>query len=244
MASTIFAECRTSRRTVVRGMAIAGTACLVAFSAIPFVMTGIVGPSALGNDPATVFLVPANAVLGKAGATVTSLMLACALIVGAQAFIISSSRTLYQMARDGYMPLMFRRVNRFGVPFNTIICDAAVIALLVGIFGTDVINLVASANVGYLLVFVILPVGFVIIRKRGIRLGEALVMPGWMTSVALVFMGLNLVLLVVGAALWGIKTWLTGLIVLAFIFPLMVIRNKEEKRMARSGAAGRNSDIN
>lgn len=233
MASTIFAECRTSKNAAVRGMTVAGTSCLAAFTIVPFMMTGIAGAQGLANDPATVFLAPARVVLGGAGATITALMLAAALIVGAQAYVISSSRTLYQMSCDGYMPRMFQRVNRFGVPFNTVACDAVVIALLVGIFGTNVVNVVAAANIGYLLVFVILPLGFVIIRRRRWRTGEPAVMPRWLTPVALAFAGLNAALLIAGAALWGAGTWLVGAVVLAAICPLMFVRAREDDR-ARS----------
>lgn len=230
MSSTIFAECRTSRRTIMRGMSISGIACLASFSLVPLVMTGIVGSHELGNEPTTVFLVPADAVLGRAGVSVTGIMLAAALIVGAQAYIISSSRTLYQMSLDGYLPRMFQRVNRFGVPFNTVLCDAVVIALLVAVFGTNVVNVVASANSGYLLVFVIMPVGYVIIRHRRRRADEALIMPRWMTPLAVVLAAFNGFLLIAGSALWGTGIWLTGTLVLCAVFPLMVVRRHEERR--------------
>jgi amino acid transporter len=233
MASTIFAECRTSRRIIIRDMSISGVACLTVFSLVPLAMTGMVGAHGLGSEPTTVFLVPAHAVLGRAGVTITGLMLASALIVGAQAFIISSSRTLYQMSLDGYIPRIFQRVNRFGVPFNTVLCDATVIALLVGIFGTNVINVVASANSGYLLVFIILPLGYVVIRRRSNRIGSVAVMPRWMTPIALVLAVFNAVLLIAGAALWGPQIWLTGVAVLVAIFPLMLVRRLQERRDQR-----------
>jgi amino acid transporter len=170
---------------------------------------------------------------------ITGLMLAGALIAGAQAYIISSSRTLYQMSRDGYMPRMFQRVNRFGVPFNTVLCDATVIALLIGIFGTNVVNVVAAANTGYLLVFIILPLGFVIIRRRRSRAGDALVMPGWMTPLALIFAAFNAVLLVLGAALWGTRIWLTGAVVMTAVLPLMFLRAGEDRRARRNRTPSR-----
>ena len=236
MSSTIFAEARATRNAIIHSMAIAGTACLIAFTVIPLVMTGIVGASALGNDPATVFLVPANAVLGAAGAKITGLMLAGALTVGAQAYIISSSRTLYQMSRDGYMPRFFLRVNRYGAPYGGIVCDATVIAVLVGIFGTNVVNVVAAANIGYMVVFVILPLVFVAIRRRSVY-ADAAVMPRWMTPIALLLATVNAVLLVVGGALWGTRIWLTGVIALAVVFPFMAVRSLEERRRRRQLAS-------
>jgi amino acid transporter len=93
-----------------------------------------------------------------------------------------------------------------------------------------VVNVVAAANTGYLLVFVILPVGFVMVRRRRSRAGDALVMPRWMTAVALVFAVFNAILLVAGATLWGPRIWLTGAVVMTVVFPLMMLRAREEKR--------------
>lgn len=233
MSSTIFAESRTSENAIMRGMAIAGTACLIVFTLIPFVMTGIVGAGGLGSDPSTVFLVPAKVVFGDVGAKVTGLMLATALVVGAQAYIISSSRTLYQMSHDGYMPRFVMRVNRFGAPYGGVVFDAAIIAILIGIFGTNVVNVVAAANIGYLVVFVILPLGFVVIRRYRQRAGDKLIMRRWLTPVAILFAVANAALLVAGGILWGSRVWLTGVIVLAMVFPLMLIRRLEDRRMRR-----------
>jgi amino acid transporter len=234
MSSTIFAESKAAGSAIVRTMVIAGLACLVAFTVVPFVMTGIVGAGGLGSDPSAVFLVPAQAVFGSAGAKITGLMLAGALAVGAQSYIISSSRTLYQMSRDGYMPRFVSRVNRFGSPYGGIFFDATVIALLIGIFGTNVINVVAAANVGYLVVFIILPLAFVVIRLRRSSAGGELAMPRWMTQVAVLFAIANAALLLIGGIIWGTKVWLTGVVVLLVFFPLAMVRRREDARRRRS----------
>jgi hypothetical protein len=51
-----------------------------------------------------------------------------------------------------------------------------------------------------------------------------------MTPVALGFAAFNAVLLVAGAALWGPKIWLTGAVAMTTVFPLMMLRAREEKR--------------
>ena len=55
------------------------------------------------------------------------LLLASALILGAQAFIVGSSRTVFQMSRDGYLPRAFAAVNRRQVPIGSLALDGAVI---------------------------------------------------------------------------------------------------------------------
>lgn len=232
MASTIFAEFRTAGNAVVRVMATAGVTCLFAFTAIPLIATALVGSDGLDDDPRVVFLAPAQAVFGSVGATIVGLMLACALLAGAQAFVIASSRTLYQMSLDGYVPRLFQHLNRFGVPVRSVICDAAVIGLLVGLFGTNVVSVVAAANTGYLVVFVLMPLAFVVIRWR--ERDHGLVLPRWLTPVALTFAALNAVLLVVGSALWGTEIWVTGAVILMVIFPLMGLRRWLDRCHARS----------
>src|SRR3712207_7360411 len=47
------------------------------------------------------FLTAAQAIFGTGGATIVPVMLIAALLLGAQVFIISSSRALYQLSKDG-----------------------------------------------------------------------------------------------------------------------------------------------
>ena len=86
-----------------RALVTAGLLCLLAFTAVPLLMTGIVGSDSLGQTPTTVFLAPAQVVFGSAGRVVVGVMLACALILGAQAYLIASSRTIYQLSRDAHL---------------------------------------------------------------------------------------------------------------------------------------------
>ncbi len=238
IASTVVAEFRDGGRTAARAMSAAGLACLAAFTAVPLVITALVGPEALSQDPDTVILAPAEHVFGHASKVVVGLMLAGALVLGAQAYIIASSRTVYQMSRDGYLPRSFSRVNKQGVPVMSVIYDAAVIAVLVGLFGTNVVDVVASANVGYLVVFVLLPLSFVILRLRRRRRGETVLLSRGWTAVGVILTVFNAALLVLGAALWGVKIWLTGAIVMTAIVPLMLSRRWLDRRATRRASSG------
>jgi amino acid transporter len=224
LAASIVAELRDSVGRVMRALVTAGLLCLLAFTAVPLLMTGIVGSDSLGQTPTTVFLSPAQAVFGSTGRVVVGVMLACALILGAEAYLIASSRTIYQLSRDAHLPRFFSRVNRFGVPVRSVVCDAIVFAALLLLFGADVVNVVAAANIGYLVVFILLPLSFLAVRARRRRQGQPVVLrPVW-TVAGVVLVAVNAALLVVGGALWGTKVWLTGAVILSLIFPLMIWR--------------------
>jgi amino acid transporter len=123
-------------------------------------------------------------------------------------------------------------VNRFGVPVRSVMCDAMVFAALLSLFGADVVNVVAAANIGYLVVFILLPLSFLAVRARRRRQGQPLVLrPVW-TVVGVALVAANAALLVVGGALWGTKVWLTGAVILSLIFPLMIWRRWRDRAAA------------
>lgn len=232
LASTVVAEIRNPAQKAPRAMKVAAAMGVVGFGALPFLMIAIVGAAGLTKDPLVVFLPVAQAVFGHAGRTIIGLMLTGALVLGAQAFMVGSSRTIYQMTRDGYLPRFFARLNSRGVPIGSIACDGVVILTVLLIFGTNVVDVVASANVGYLIVFVLLPIAYIVLRRSeprsmGYRLGRGAVP---MAAALAVF---NAVLLVVGGSQWGTKVVLTGVIVMAAIVPVMLLRRWEDRRSGR-----------
>ncbi len=166
MASTVVAEMRDADNRAARALHVAGGVGLVSFGLIPFLMLALVGVRGLTEDPFATFLPVADAVFGSTGRAVVGVTLTAALILGAQAFIVGSSRTIYQMTRDGYMPRQFAQTNRRGVPVGSMLWDGTVIVTLLLIFGTNVINVVAAANVGYLLVFVLMPIAFILLERK------------------------------------------------------------------------------
>lgn len=218
MAASVVAELRNAAGVVLRAMVTAGVLCLAAFTLVPLVTTGIVGADGLGESPSTVFLAPAEAVFGSAGRVVIGVMLACVLILGAQAYIIASSRALYQMSRDGHLPKVLARLNRFGVPYLSVVCDSWVIAALLLVFGTAVVDVVAAANIGYLVVFVLVPASFLVVRYRRRAEGRPRYLGRGWTVVGALLLAVNASLLVVGSALWGAKVWVTGTVIMLLVF--------------------------
>lgn len=226
MASTLTSEMRKDE--IPRAVVLGGVACLVAFGLTPLILVGVVGAQGLTDDPLVVFLTASRKIFGNGGSTFIALTLAAGLLLGAQAFIIGSSRTIYQMARDRHLPAVFARVNRRGAPIGSIAWDGAVITMMFVIFGTDVVNVIASANVGYVIVFVLLPLAFLASRRietpkdtysvgRGARM------------LAVMLFSINAFVLLVGGAQWGLKVMAVGACVVALIIPISVLSRRRSR---------------
>jgi amino acid transporter len=228
MASTIVAEMRAGAEEVPRAMFVAAAVGLVGFGLMPFLMIGVVGVEGLGSDPMVAFLPFAEAIWGGAGRTVIGLLLTSALILGAQAFIVGSSRTVFQMSRDGYIPRAFSAVNGRRVPIGSLALDSAVILALLLFFGTNVVDVVAAANFGYLVVFVIMPIAFLALQARTAdrRSPRALAL----SALAVFLIAFNAVLLIVGGAQWGSKVMVIGSAVMLLIIPIALLRRWQDRR--------------
>ena len=221
IASTVVAEMQDARTRIPYAMIAAAVTGLLAFGLVPVMLLAAVGAQGLGEDPLVVFLPLARAVFGDHGNVAVGLMLGSALVLGAQAFIVGSSRTVFQMTRDRHLPSVFARVNRRGVPIGSIVWDAAVILTLLLVFGGDVVDVVAAANVGYLLVFVLLPIAYLSLRAHHLAsIARPFTLPPPFAAVAVALAAFNALVLVVGGAQWGAKVLITGTAVTLLIVPL------------------------
>lgn len=225
MASTLVSEMREGVDAIPRAIVLGGVACLVAFGLTPLVLVGVVGAQGLTDDPLVVFLTASREIFGDSGATFMGLTLAAGLLLGAQAFIIGSSRTVYQMARDRHLPRIFSRVNRRGAPIGSIALDGAVITTMFLIFGTDVVNVIASANVGYVVVFVLLPLAFLASRRHSAP-RETFALARGARPLALALLTINAIVLTVGGAQWGLEVVAVGAGIVALIVPISLLSRR------------------
>lgn len=226
MASTVVAEIRNPEGRIPQMMMRAGVICLFTFSVVPLALIAAAGPAGLAEDPLVSLLPAAEAVFGVAGAKMLGLMLAVALVLGAHAFIIGGSRTIYQMSRDGYMPRFFGRLNKHGAPVGSIFLDALIIVALLLVFGTRVVDVVAAANFGYVFVFVILPLGYLLLGGRA--RGRSPMRPARRRLAIALFL-FNAVLLLVGGLQWGSTVALTGVLVMSLIVPLYLLSRRQRR---------------
>lgn len=243
MASTVCSEIRNPERHMRRIMSISAVVCLIAFTVVPIALFATVGIDSAANDPIEVFTAAGQAILGGPGRYLVGVGLAAVLVLGAETFIIGSSRTIYQMAMDGHLPPPFAKINRRGAPVGSIAWDAVVIITMLLVFGSDVVNVVAAANVGYLIVFVVLPFAYLVLRKMPDgRDGAHRLSKVWV-AIAIGIAVFNAVLLLVGGVQWGASVMLIGVGVSLSILPISWATRRWSVRHADTAELDRSPEL-
>lgn len=97
----------------------------IVFGCFVYVSNNTVAAAALDNWPERVMagewvvLVAATELLGVFGKVLVGLGVSCAVLSGIMGFYLASSRLMYSMSRDGYLPEWFGRVDeKYGTPKN------------------------------------------------------------------------------------------------------------------------------
>ena len=100
----------------------------IVFGCFVYVSNNTVAAAALENWPERVMagewvvLVAATELLGSFGKVLVGLGVSCAVLSGIMGFYLASSRLMYSMSRDGYLPEWFGRVDKkYGTPKNAMI---------------------------------------------------------------------------------------------------------------------------
>lgn len=100
----------------------------IVFGCFVYTSNNTVAAAALSNWPERVMagewvvLVAAEELLGGFGKVLIGLGVSCAVLSGIMGFYLASSRLMYSMSRDGYLPEWFGRVDeRYGTPRNAMI---------------------------------------------------------------------------------------------------------------------------
>ncbi len=100
----------------------------IVFGCFVYTSNNTVAAAALANWPERVMagewvvLVAAEELLGTFGKVLVGLGVSCAVLSGIMGFYLASSRLMYSMARDGYLPEWFGKVDpKYGTPKNAVI---------------------------------------------------------------------------------------------------------------------------
>jgi amino acid transporter len=240
LALTYGTEYRGGARDAVNALLFVAVASVVAYTAVPLLMLGVLGVHRIQDDPAVALTPLVQQVLGGAGQLVVG-VLVLALLLGLNMVTIGSSRVLYQMSRNGDAWVFLGQLNRHGVPANALRFDMGLNVLLLivslalngGRTGTIPVALLAAANVGY---FATISLALIaswlnhrtLRRQRGVfRIRDGL------SHLGLALAVLNLVLLAFAGFAWGWPNVLLGVLLLAVV---MVASTRGSRRAA--GALG------
>ena len=100
----------------------------ILFGCFVYTTNNTVAAAALKNWPDRVMkgewvlLVAAEEMLGVFGKILIGVAVSCAVLSGIMGFYLASSRLMYSMAKDGYLPSVFGKINgKYGTPINAII---------------------------------------------------------------------------------------------------------------------------
>ncbi len=100
----------------------------IVFGCFVYVSNNTVAAAALANWPDRVMagewvvLVAAEELLGTFGKLLVGVGVSCAVLSGIMGFYLASSRLMYSMSRDGYLPAWFGKVDpKYGTPKNSMI---------------------------------------------------------------------------------------------------------------------------
>lgn len=100
----------------------------IVFGCFVYTSNNTVAAAALANWPDRVMagewvvLVAAEELLGSFGKILIGVGVSCAVLSGIMGFYLASSRLMYSMSRDGYLPEWFGKVDeRYGTPKNAMI---------------------------------------------------------------------------------------------------------------------------
>ena len=102
-----------------------------------------------------VLLVAAEQLLGTFGKVIVGLGVSCAVLSGIMGFYLASSRLMYSMAKEGYLPKVFGRIDgKYGTPKNAMIF-CIIVSLAGPILGREALGWFVDmsaigASIGYL----------------------------------------------------------------------------------------------
>lgn len=227
------AEFRDPGRDTVRAILAAGLACLVIYLLVPIAFQGALGPERLaepgivdgdGVGQAMTEIVGGGPVV----ANLLIVMLVLALLLTIMTTMAGSSRTLYQGARDGWLPRFLGTTNRHGAPTRAMWTD--LVFNLVLLLLSDTVFVLAASTVCYMIFnFLNLNAGWMHridnpTTPRPYRAPTVLVALG--TILAFV----NALLLGWGSSVWGGGALIFGLVGAALILPVFAFRHFYQDR--------------
>ena len=156
-------------------------------------------------------------------ANVFVVMLVLALMLSVMTTMAGSSRTLYQGAVDGMLPRYLSKVNEQGAPTAAMWTNLIVNLVLLSM--SDYVFLLAASNVGYIIFnFLNLNAGWIhrLDRPNWERPYRA---PTLLIVIGTILSYFNMVLMGMGANVWGKGTLMSGILLALLVIPIFIWRH-------------------
>lgn len=226
-------ELKDPKRDTFRAIFYSGLLCIVFFFLIPFSFQGYLGQDGM-TQPGIVDGSGVGEALGNmigGGPVVTQIfviLMIIALFLAIMTAMAGSSRTLYQGARDGWLPKYLGQVNSHGAPRNAMWTDVVFNVFLLALASDagGYFYVLAISNVGYILFnFLNLNAGW-IHRIDSAHMERPWKAPTWLIGLNTVLAFVNALFLGAGAKVWGYENALwAGLVFAALIVPVFWYRH-------------------
>ncbi len=163
-AATYGAEYKEPAKDVPKALIMCGIACLVLYFLISFAVYGTLGPLGIEAAGATSLAVIAEDCFGETIGLVATLLLMVGMIVIVQTSMQGCSRTIQVMATNGHMPMWLSKTNKYGVPVNALLFQAAA-GFLVILSGLTASETLAISCPGYVITHGLCQLAFIKSRK-------------------------------------------------------------------------------
>lgn len=226
-------ELKDPKRDTFRAIFYSGLLCIVFFFLIPFSFQGYLGQDGM-TQPGIVDGSGVGEALGNmiGGGPVDTqifvILMIIALFLAIMTAMAGSSRTLYQGARDGWLPKYLGQVNSHGAPRNAMWTDVVFNVFLLALASDagGYFYVLAISNVGYILFnFLNLNAGW-IHRIDSAHMERPWKAPTWLIGLNTVLAFVNALFLGAGAKVWGYENALwAGLVFAALIVPVFWYRH-------------------
>jgi amino acid transporter len=170
-------EVRDNARTVPRAVMLALGAATVLYLAVQTVALGVMGP-ALAGDGVAPLATAAGAFAGTAGRLVILAAAAVSMAGWLSGALFAGPRTLFALARDGFLPRRLTDVHPTRRTPHVSIVAYAALAIVLALTGSFE-GLLVLSNLGALGVYALSAVSVVVLRRRDVReSGEPFRIPG------------------------------------------------------------------
>ncbi|GLY66384.1 APC family permease [Amycolatopsis taiwanensis] len=221
-------EFKNPGRDTAKALFSAGGVCVVIYLLVPFAFQGSLGVERLvspgivdgtGVAGAMVDMIGGGAFVGN----LLIVMLILALLLTIMTTMAGSSRTLYQGARDGWLPRYLGRANKHGAPTRAMWTDLGFSLVLLLL--SDYVFVLAASTVCYMVFnFLNLNAGWLH------RVDNGHLERPWRAPTVLIVAGtvlafVNALLLGWGSSVWGPGALWTGLVAAALVVPVFAYRH-------------------